>query len=130
VVSLLIGVNNQYQNLEFDVYAKDLIVLLDSCRSFVRGDEKQIIVFSIPDYGFTPFGKANQPIVSVDLDRYNYFADSLCTESGISYYNITDISREAGYSRELIAPDSLHPSALQYKQWIDRHYNELVKKFK
>lgn len=130
VVSLLIGVNNQYQKQDFDFYAEELMELLDSCKSYVGRDNKQIIVLSIPDYGYTPFGNANQPNITAELDRYNSFTDSVCTVMDISYYNITDISRQAEYSKDLIAPDSLHPSAMQYKLWIDRHYNDLVEKFK
>lgn len=130
VVSLLIGVNNQFQRRPFKQYRTEFINLLDSCIVYAGGNTDNVFVFSIPDYGYTAFGRSNKATISRELDQYNSFADSVCQIKNVDYYYITDISREAEDKPALIAPDSLHPSALQYELWIDKYYDVIKEKFK
>ena len=118
LVSLLIGVNNQYQSRPFELYEKEFPELISTAIEFVNGDTNQLFVVSIPDYAFTPFGNGNETI-STELDDYNDFANKYCDSLGIKFYYITDISRRGLEETNLVAYDNLHPSGLQYKLWVD-----------
>lgn len=118
LVSLLIGVNNQFQNLSQDDYAKDFEELLLEAISLAGNDTNGVFVLSIPDYGVTPFGGGNEKI-SMEIDEFNAINLEITKSYGISYFNITEISREAENDSELLAPDNLHPSGKMYALWVD-----------
>lgn len=121
LVSLLIGVNNQYQERPFSQYATEFPILLDSAIRFAGGDKSHVFVVSIPDYAYTPVGQqSSDPAqVSNEIDLYNnynkYIADSL----GITYFNITGLSRLGLLQPTYVANDGLHPSTLQYSKWVE-----------
>ncbi len=120
-VSLLIGVNNQYRGYEFNQYETEFVQLIDLAIDFAGNDTSRVFVVSIPDYGVTPFGQAGDPEkIANELDEYNSYAEQICSEKGIKYFYITDISREAAEDASLIADDNLHPSGKMYKRWVDR----------
>ena len=119
LVTLLIGVNNQYQNISFSIYETEFPQLINSAISKAKGDKSNLIVVSIPDYAFTPFGNGNSNI-SVAIDRYNNFAKNYCTANNISYVYITDITRLGLIYPELVASDGLHPSELAYSRFVER----------
>lgn len=119
IVSLLIGVNNQYQGKTYEFYRSEFSDLLDTADKYSKSADR-IFVLSIPDYGYTPFGSANKDKIGAELNVYNQIADSICKQRGIDFYNITDISRLADKNKNLIAEDDLHPSAYQYAQWVSR----------
>jgi lysophospholipase L1-like esterase len=118
LVSLLIGVNNQYQNGPTDVYANEFEFLLKTAIQFAGNDTDRVFVLSIPDYGVTPFG-GNNPNISTSVDLYNSINADITQSYGVSYFNITEISRQAETNPELIAPDSLHPSGDMYELWVE-----------
>ncbi len=122
LVTLLIGVNNQYQQMDFSVYQKEFPQLLDKAITLAKGDKKNVIVVSIPDYAYTPFASnytsANRTKVSIEIDQYNTFAENTCTSKGVSFISITDISRQS--NSNLVASDGLHPSETAYKLFVDR----------
>ncbi|MEM1003302.1 MAG: SGNH/GDSL hydrolase family protein, partial [Bacteroidota bacterium] len=70
-------------------------------------------------YGFTPFGKSKQPIISKGIDDYNMINQRITKDYGIKYYSITSISRNGLKDAGLIANDKLHPSGKQYSLWVD-----------
>ncbi len=74
---------------------------------------------SIPDYGFTPFGKNNQSTISAQIENYNLINKSITDSLNISYVNITPISQMGLSNPELVASDGLHPIAVMYKMWVD-----------
>ena len=119
LITLLIGVNNQYQNISFSLYETEFPQLVDMAISKSKGDKSKLIVVSIPDYAFTPFGNGNSNI-SVAIDRYNNFAKNYCTANNISYVYITDITRLGLIYPELVATDGLHPSELAYSRFVER----------
>ena len=119
LVTLLIGVNNQYQRKDFSIYASEFPKLVNTAIKAGNNDKQNIIVVSIPDYAFTPFGRGNTTI-STDIDKYNNFAKNYCDTSGITFVNITDITREGLINTALVAPDNLHPSALAYTKFVGR----------
>jgi lysophospholipase L1-like esterase len=118
LVSLLIGVNNQYQGKSGESYAPDFEELLNIAIKLAGGKKENVFVVSIPDYGFTPFGQSKQPQISKALDEFNAINKKITLASGIQYVNITDISRKGFEQPELVADDKLHPSGKQYKLWV------------
>jgi lysophospholipase L1-like esterase len=119
LVSLLIGVNNQFQNKPFSTFETEFNILLNKSIEFA-GDINRVFVVSIPDYGVTPFGSSNSESIAEDIDMYNTYISLQCEEKGIPFINITEISRELGDSDGALASDNLHPSASQYTEWADK----------
>lgn len=132
LVTLLIGVNNQYQNIPFSFYEKEFPELVTKAISLAKGNKSKIIVVSIPDYAYTPFGQnySNQTTVSNQIDRYNTFAKSYCEANAITYINITDITRQGLNNSNLVANDGLHPSTAAYTLFVERLLPRAVKAIK
>ncbi|MFV8269308.1 SGNH/GDSL hydrolase family protein [Flavobacterium sp. GT2N3] len=122
LVTLLIGVNNQYQNKPFSLYEKEFPELLNKAVALAKGDKTNVIVISIPDYAFTPFGQAsgNQSTISTEIDLYNAFAKKYCDDNTIVFINITDITRQGLTNKNLVAQDGLHPSEAAYSLFVER----------
>lgn len=122
LVTLLIGVNNQYQNKPFSLYEKEFPELVNKAIALAKGDKTNVIVVSIPDYAYTPFGQAsgNQTTISTAIDQYNTFAKKYCDDNTILFINITDITRQGLNNKNLVAQDGLHPSELAYSLFVER----------
>ena len=121
MVTLLIGVNNQYQNKAFSLYETEFVELVNSATSFVGGDTTKLIVVSIPDYAFTSFGQNYNPTeISAELELYNNFAQEYAEENTLSYVYITDITQQGLETPALVASDGLHPSSLAYSKFVER----------
>jgi lysophospholipase L1-like esterase len=126
LVSLLIGVNNQYQGKSAKSYAPEFEELLRMGLSIVNDDPSKIFVLSIPDYGYTPFGKENQMEISVAIDKFNKVNKAITKKYNVAYFDITRISRRGLSEPDLVAADGLHPSAKMYSEWVAlllRHVN-------
>jgi lysophospholipase L1-like esterase len=119
LVTLLIGVNNQYQNKPFSVYEQEFPELVSIAIQKAKGDKNNVIVVSIPDYAYTPFGNGNASISS-QLDNYNAFAQNYCLVNNITFINITDITRLGLQQPNLVASDGLHPSTITYTKFVER----------
>lgn len=119
LVTLLIGVNNQYQNQPFNVYQKEFPELVAIAIQKAKGKKENIIVVSIPDYAYTPFGNGN-PTISTQIDSYNAFAQNYCNSNNIAFINITDITRLGLQQTNLVASDGLHPSTIAYTKFVER----------
>ncbi|AWA28955.1 lysophospholipase [Flavobacterium magnum] len=122
LVTLLIGVNNQYQGLPFETYEVEFPQLVNTAIRLAQGDRQRVIIVSIPDYAYTPYGQsASDPgQISSEIDRYNRFAESYAAANGIAFADITDITREGIANPALVAPDGLHPSQLAYAKFVAR----------
>ncbi|MCH1575043.1 MAG: SGNH/GDSL hydrolase family protein [Flavobacteriales bacterium] len=118
LVSLLIGVNNQYQGQSLEVYETEFVQLLERAVELADGQPNRVFVVSIPDYGYTPFGQGNQASISQDLANFNASCASLTSAAGIAHYNITPISQQWPAASNWVAADGLHPSGLQYATWV------------
>jgi len=118
LVSLLIGVNNQFQNLPFDEFQVEFDSLLNISVG-IAGGRDRVFVLSIPDYGVTPFGSNVCVQISEDIDRYNDYIEQRCMEDRILFINVTEISRQLGDGPGALAKDELHPSGSQYGKWVD-----------
>lgn len=120
LVSLLIGVNNQYQGRSISEYEKEFSKLLQIAIDHAGGHKSCVFVLSIPDYGYTPFGKEKQQTISEGIDAFNAMNKRITEKNGVNYINITDISRRALEEPELVASDGLHPSGKMYRLWVQR----------
>lgn len=127
LVSILIGVNNQYQGKRVTEYEEDLRQIFRRAINHSKTLEKGVFAVSIPDYGYTPFGASNQEKISMEIDRFNEVFKRVADEFNVPFYNITPISRDAE-NAELVASDGLHPSGLQYKYWVDQFVNQVAEK--
>jgi lysophospholipase L1-like esterase len=119
LVTLLIGVNNQYQNKPFSLYEQEFPELVTTAITKAKGIKANVIVVSIPDYAYTPFGNGNTTI-STQIDAYNAFAENYCIQNNIKFVNITDITRLGLMQPNLVATDGLHPSELAYSKFVER----------
>lgn len=120
LVSLLIGVNNQYQGLDIELYQTEFMELLTQAISYAGGDTSKVIVLSIPNYGVTPFGQSRNPVViRQELEMYNSMAEQFASDYGIPFIDVTGISELAENDTTLLAPDNLHPSAKMYTMWVE-----------
>ncbi|WP_433814785.1 SGNH/GDSL hydrolase family protein [Flavobacterium johnsoniae] len=124
LVTLLIGVNNQYRGRDFSVYEKEFPELVTKAITLAKGDKKNVVVVSIPDYAYTSFGMMygteNQKKISEEIDKYNTFAQNYCINNEITFVSITDISRQGLSNKNLVASDGLHPSETAYKMFVER----------
>lgn len=127
LVSLLIGVNDQYQQRPIAHYEPLFRQLLDSCLRYAAFDTSRVFIVSIPDYAYTPFGqRRNDPNqISLQLDEYNAINKRVAEEYGVQYFDITPISRLGLENTDLVAPDELHPSGYQYTLWVRSILNYL-----
>lgn len=121
LVTLLIGVNNQYQNKPFELYETEFVELVSTAISLVGGDASKLIVVSIPDYAYTPFGQSSNALnISSQLELYNTYAQTYCANNNLKYVYITDITQEGIDNPALVATDNLHPSTLAYTKFVER----------
>jgi lysophospholipase L1-like esterase len=120
LVSLLIGVNNQYRGRDLDEYREQFVFLLGKSIEYAGGDASKVIVLSIPDWGVTPFaGSHDAAQTSREIDAYNAVNREETEKAHAHYINITPISRTAANNPALIAEDGLHPSGKMYAQWAE-----------
>jgi len=120
VVTLLIGVNDQYQRMDTAGYATRFTQLLENAIELAKGNKANVFVLSIPDYSVTPFVAASEkPRVSKEVDWFNAINKRITTAHEVSYTDIMPLSREAATDASLIANDGLHPSGSEYHKWAE-----------
>ncbi len=128
IVSLLIGVNNQFRGRSVEAYAPEFEDLLQQAIRFANGNRSKVFVVSIPDYAFTPFGQRSKPdIISKGIDEYNAVNRTITERYEIVYFDITPISREGLDDPTLVATDKLHPSGAQYERWVELMLEDIKK---
>ena len=133
MVTLLIGVNNQYRGESKDVYRKEFKELLATAINYTGGEKSHVFVISIPDWGVTPYGKQsgrNQEAIAAEIDAFNAINKEETLAMGISYTDITPASRNAATDGSLVATDGLHPSGKMYLDWAQKLVPEVIKVFK
>lgn len=117
LVSLLIGVNNFFQQRPFSLFEAEFETLVNRAIQSA-GTKDNVVVVSIPDYGVTPFGASNSIEIAEVTDQYNSYIESRCLDLEIAFANITEISRALGDGPDALASDQLHPSETQYARWV------------
>lgn len=128
LVSLLIGVNNQYRGYDIDEYREQFIFLLNKSIEYAGGNPSRIIALSIPDWGVTPFAAGrDRKQIAKEINRFNAVSRDESKKAGARYVDIAPGSREATNDISLIAPDGLHPSGKMYSEWARLAYSEALK---
>ena len=118
LVSLLIGVNNQYRGRDVEEYRDQFRGLLERAIGFAGGNAKRVIVVSIPDWGVTPFAEGrDRAKIAAEIDRFNAVNREVTASLGARYVDITPGSRMAATDASLTASDGLHPSGAMYGGW-------------
>ena len=131
LVSLLIGVNNQYRGYSVDEYREEFRFLLNKSIEYAGGDANRVIVLSIPDWSVTPFAIGRRvDLISNEIDLYNAINREETESAGAHYVDITPISRDALEDKSLLAFDGLHPSAQMYKLWVEAALPSVLEIFK
>ncbi|MBA8883704.1 SGNH/GDSL hydrolase family protein [Dokdonella fugitiva] len=121
LVSLLIGVNNQYRGRPLDEYRAQFGALLGRAVA-LAGSPARVFVVSIPDWGVTRFARAegrDGAAVGAEIDAFNAAARAIAADAGIPFVDVTAASRDAGDAEAMLVADGLHPSAAQYALWTD-----------
>ena len=120
LVSLLIGVNNQYRGYNINEYREQFISLLNKSIEYAGGNANRVIVLSIPDWGVTPFAAGrDREQIAKDIDAFNAVNKGETEKAGAHYVDITPISRQAINDSSLIDGDRLHPSGKMYGMWAE-----------
>jgi len=118
VVTLLIGVNNQYRGQSITEYAAEFTGLLKKAIAFAGNRPSHVVVLSIPDWGVTPFAAdRNRVQITTEIDAFNAVNKHIAGEMQVPYLDITPFTREAVNDPELVAADGLHPSGKDYSRW-------------
>jgi len=121
LVSLLIGVNNQYRGYDINEYRDQFTFLLEKSIEYADGDANRVLVLSIPDWGVTPFASnRDREKIAREIDKFNLLDRELSERAGVHYADVTENSREADNDTTLIAPDGLHPSGKMYALWAEK----------
>ena len=118
-VTLLIGVNNQFQGLSQDEYKTQLMTLLQQSIALAGNQPSHVLVLSIPDYSVTPFGRsARDPLfIAAQIDSFNNINRQLAANYSVNWLDVTTESRKAATDPTLIAADGLHFSGKEYEIW-------------
>ena len=120
IVSLMIGVNNQYQGFGIGQYRLEFIELLRRSVAYTVNKPSHVIVVSIPDWSVTPFAEGeNRARVAKEIDDFNAVNRDEAAKVGASYVNVTTVSRRAADEPRLLSDDGLHPSGAMYSRWVD-----------
>jgi lysophospholipase L1-like esterase len=119
LVTLSIGVNNQYRNRDAEEYRQQFKSLLARSIGFAGGNARHVIVLSIPDWGVTPFADGqDRKRIGSQIDYFNSINRDETQKAGAAYVDVTPESRTASTQPSLIAGDGLHPSPQMYAEWV------------
>jgi lysophospholipase L1-like esterase len=120
LVTLLIGVNDQYRGGNAVDYRPRFAGLLRRAIGFAGGEASRVVVLSIPDWGVTPFAQGrDRARIAREVDAFNAAAREVTAELGARWVDVTPASREAGAAAEMLVGDGLHPSGRQYARWAE-----------
>lgn len=127
IVTLLIGVNNQYRGRFVNTYKPEFENLLKQAMQFAGGKAEHVIVLSIPDWGVTPFATGrDRDRITREIDEYNAANKTISEKYNVNYIDITPWTREAANDPTFVAPDGLHPSAKEYKRWSEKLADKII----
>ena len=128
IVSLLIGVNNQYRGRPIKIFKIEFEHLLQRAIQFANNKPKHVFVLSIPDWGVTPFADGRDSgKVAAEIDAYNNICETSTKQFQANFINITVSQREEGNNKEFLATDGLHPSGKEYKKWAAKLAEAVLK---
>jgi lysophospholipase L1-like esterase len=128
LVTLLIGVNNQYRGRAVNVYKTEFETMLKRAIAFAGDKPDHVVVISIPDWGVTPFATSrgtDKVKVAGEIDAYNQAKKEVCDNYGVAFLDISKEYREIGAKPEMVVEDNLHPSGLVYTRWTDKLFKKV-----
>jgi lysophospholipase L1-like esterase len=118
LVTLAVGVNDQYRGREVDMFRAEFDVVLSRAVEFAGGDARKVLVLSIPDWGVTPFAHdRDRTAVAAAIDRFNQAIEARVRQVGARFVDVTPLSRRHGDDARFLAADGLHPSGAAYAEW-------------
>ena len=121
IVSLLIGVNNQYRERTVNNFEIEFEHLLQRAIAFANNNSTHVVVLSIPDWGVTPFAEGrDREKIAREIDAYNLVCKIAAQKFNTHFIDITTAQRLDGNKEEFLAADKLHPSGKEYKKWAER----------
>lgn len=121
IVTLLIGVNNQYQGRSQEEYRQQFTILLEHALQYAGNNRQHVFVLSIPDYGVTPFASgSNRELIAKEIDSFNTINKIIAQQYQVNYIDITGDTRRALNDPALVASDGLHPSGTEYAIWASK----------
>jgi lysophospholipase L1-like esterase len=127
-VTVLIGVNDQFQGIDTSTYSKNFKSILNRAIQSTRGESQHVLVMSIPDYSLTPEGKKlDTTKIKREIDLFNTLNKKVAKDFKCQYLDITVLGREAKSNPTWVAKDGLHPSAVAYKNWANRIFPFIVR---
>ena len=125
-ISLLIGVNNQFNSRPLSEFEDDLNEILTDINYLKKGNSK-VIVISIPDWGYSPYGSSyDRDRISDEIDQFNNILKKISEQNNLNFVDVTQISRLAIKEPNLISEDKLHPSGLMYLEWVEKIYESWI----
>lgn len=128
LVSLLIGVNNQYRGYDIDQYREQFSFLLNKAIEYAGGNPDRVLVLSIPDWGVMPFAAGHdREKIAKEISAFNAVNREESEKAGVHYVDVMPGSRQAMNDSALIASDGLHPSGRMYSEWARLAYPEALK---
>jgi lysophospholipase L1-like esterase len=129
LVSLLIGVNDQYRGRSAEQFAASYAPLLRRAIALAGERPAHVLALSIPDWGATPFAKSSgrdRAGIAAQIDAFNAVARAECARRGVAFLDITGLSREGGMDPAMLVDDGLHPSTAMYRAWVEKLFDELA----
>jgi lysophospholipase L1-like esterase len=121
MVTLLIGVNNQYRGQTVEIYADEFESLLKLAIAFAGNEKRRVAVLSIPDWGATPFAEGkDRTKITEEINAFNLINKRICLQYKVQYIDITPGTRLAGQDPSLVTKDKLHPSGKEYAKWAEK----------
>ena len=131
IITLLIGVNDQFQGFDTGGYSARFTEILEKSIRLAGGRPGRVFVLSIPDYSVTPFVSArDKQEVSESVDLFNTINKRITEEHHCPYINVTESSRDAAFNASLIASDRLHFSGVEYRKWANLLGPVILRSFK
>ncbi len=128
LVSILIGVNNQYQGRSIEEYEQELQTIFDRAITRSKTGAAGVFAVSIPDYGATPFGASKSEEIAKEIEEFNAVFKRIAEAHDVPFYNITPVSKRAKDEPDLVAEDGLHPSGKMYSLWVHEFVDEVLEK--
>lgn len=121
IVTLLVGVNNQYRGRDLANYESEFTDLLNQAIVFANGRASHVFVLSIPDWGVTPFAEGkDRHEIAQQIDAYNKVKERISIDHSCNYIEITKSTRSNGIDESYLTPDKLHYAAKEYKIWAEK----------
>ena len=120
LITLQVGVNDQYRGHPVQTFRSDLTRLLEEVGRLSGGRPGRVIVVSIPDWSASPFGTYSSAVTAAEIDAFNSVLQGEAAARGFRFVDVTDLSRVTGESKDLFASDGLHYSRQMHERWVAR----------